>query len=347
MKIIDMIKKYRNILTIVLALAGVGIMAYYDYCDTACSYLKGDVLGIDLKWVGIAYMVVVIVFAAFRQTNFVRALLAAGLGVEVHLYAFQLQNDVYCPFCLAFSVVLITMFILNYEVPSVWYENRRRMWLYFLGEVNFPMLKIKKLPLLLVSVLGYLTILLTFSGSVTPAYGQDVPRVIPSLGTGSYEVIMYSDYFCPPCRRIDTKAEPLLKELLATGRVKITSVDVPFSRATPIYAKYYLYAVNANSAVENVFHVRKILFDAAQVRRIQTEDDLVAYLKEQNVIWKAMDEKSLFPMLSASIKQNQITQTPTFVIKYSAKDVKKYIGTDEIWDGLTTLKSHLETIKKQ
>ncbi len=208
------------------------------------------------------------------------------------------------------------------------------------------MFKVKKLPLLLFSVLGYLTILLTFSGSVTPAYGQDVPRVIPSLGTGSYEVIMYSDYFCPPCRRIDTKAEPLLKELLATGRVRITSVDVPFFHATPIYARYYLYAVNANSDVENVFHVRKILFDAAQVRRIQTENDLVTYLKEQNVIWKAMDEKSLFPLLSASIKQNQITQTPTFVIRYSAKDVKKYVGTDEIWDGLTKLKSHLETIKK-
>ncbi|PKN89007.1 MAG: hypothetical protein CVU51_02480 [Deltaproteobacteria bacterium HGW-Deltaproteobacteria-1] len=43
------IRKYRNILTILLALVGIGIMAYYDYCDTTCSYLKGDILGIDLK----------------------------------------------------------------------------------------------------------------------------------------------------------------------------------------------------------------------------------------------------------------------------------------------------------
>ena len=146
-------------------------MAYYDYCDTTCSYLKGDIWGIDLKWVGIAYMTAIIVFAAFRQTPFVRAMLAAGLGVEVHLYAFQVQNDVYCPFCLAFSVILILSFLINYEVPSAWRENRRRMWLYFLGEVDFPMFKINKLPLLLFSLLGYLTILFTFSGSVTPAYG--------------------------------------------------------------------------------------------------------------------------------------------------------------------------------
>ncbi len=128
MKIIEFINQYRHILTIFLALIGIGIMAYYDYCDTACSYLKGDIWGVDLKVVGIAYMAVIIVFAAFKQMSFVRALLAAGLGVEVHLYAFQVQNDVYCPFCLAFSVMLILAFIINYEIPSAWRRNRRRMW---------------------------------------------------------------------------------------------------------------------------------------------------------------------------------------------------------------------------
>ena len=142
----DFIKKYRGLITIALSLIGIGIMAYYDYCDTACSYLQGDILGINLKWVGVAYMTAIIVFAAFKQTSFVRALLAAGLGVEVHLYAFQVRNDVYCPFCLAFSIMLILSFIINYEVPSAWRENRRRMWLYFLGEVDFPMFRIHKLP---------------------------------------------------------------------------------------------------------------------------------------------------------------------------------------------------------
>ncbi len=346
MKITEITKKYRNIITILLALIGIGIMAYYDYCDSACSYLKGDVFGIDLKWLGIAFMTVVIVFAAFKQPPFVRILLAAGLGVEVHLYAFQVQNDVYCPFCLAYSVMLIASFIINYEVPSAWRENRRRMWLYFLGEVNIPMFKINKLPLLLVSVLGYLAVLLTFSGSVTPAYGQDSIQGIPSLGKGPYEVTIFADYFCPPCRRIDKKAEPLLKELLATGQVKITFVDVPLYSATPIYAKYYLYAVNADPGINNVLHVRKVLFDAAQGRNIQTEEDLIAYLKEQKIIWKAFDEKTIFPLLTDIIRKNIIGSTPTCAIKYSATDVKKYIGDDKIWEGLTKLKGHLAAVKK-
>ena len=106
MLLITIIKKYRSIITIALSLIGIVLMMYYDYCDTACSYLKGDIWGINLKWVGIAYMLAIIIFAALRLSPFVRALLAAGLGVEVHLYAFQVQNDVYCPFCLAFSAMV-------------------------------------------------------------------------------------------------------------------------------------------------------------------------------------------------------------------------------------------------
>lgn len=340
-KITDVIKKYRNAITIILALAGIGLMVFYAACDTACSSLKGDIWGIDLKWVGSAYMAAIIVFAAFKQMPFVRALLAAGLGVEVHLYSFQVQNDVYCPFCLVFSVMVIASFIINYEVPSAWFENRRRMWLYFLGEVNFPMFKIKKLPLLIVSVLGYFVILFTFSGSVTPAYGQERTPTVPSLGKGAYEVILFTDYFCPPCKRIDTQAELVMKELLASGKVKITFVDVPASPATPIYARHYLYAVNAGASDEEIFRIRKILFKAAQEKNIETKESLTGYLKEEKIVWKEFDEKPVFQMLSNLIKGNRINRTPTCVIRYSPTDVKKYVGLDEIWDGLAILKSHI------
>lgn len=342
----EFIRKYRNLMTIALSLAGIVLMMYYDYCDTECSYLRGDIWGLDLKWVGIAYMAAVIIFAAFRQSSFVRALLAAGLGVEVHLYAFQIQNDVYCPFCLAFSVMLILSFIINYEVPSAWREKKCRLWLYFLGEVDFPMFRIHKLPLLLFSLLGYLSILFTFSGSVTPAFGQEVAAGVPSLGKGKYEVVMFADYFCPPCLRIDTKAEPLLKELLATGKIKITFADVPFHRFTPTYIKYYLYAVNAHSGAKNVFHIRKTLFEAAQVKHIETENALVAYLKQQKISLKPVDEKSIFSILSSMINENNIKSTPTCLIRYSATNVKKFVGDEEIWNGLNALKMHISAGEK-
>ena len=178
------------------------------------------------------------------------------------------------------------------------------------------------------------------------ALNADAQRVIPSMGVGPYEVLMFSDYFCPPCKRIDTKAEPLMKELLEKGKVKITFVDVPFHSATPIYAKYYLYAVNAKADSGNVFHVRRILFDAAQVKRIQKEDALIAYLKEKKIFWKVMDEKAILPLLSSLIKENKVNQTPTCIIRYPLAGEKKYVGDIEIWDGLMQLKIMLKAGRK-
>jgi protein-disulfide isomerase len=338
---VNYFKKYKNIITIILALAGIALMVFYEVCDTSCSYLQGDIWGIDLKWIGVAYMLTIIGLAVFRQMPFVLVLLAAGLGGEVHLFSFQLQNDVYCPFCLVFAVTVIAAFTINYEVPAAWRENRRKMWLYFLGEVDLPMLKLQKLPLLVVAFLGYLGILFTFSGSVTPAYGQEGPR-IPSLGNGAYEVLFFSDYFCPPCRILDASLEPVIKELIANGNVRITFIDVPFSKATPLYAKYYLYALHAGADEREVLRIRGALFYAAQEKNIQSKDLLVAYLKEQKITWKEYDEKPVFQTLNMIIKQNRINATPTCVIRYSPSDSKKYIGTDEIRDGLALLNSVLK-----
>jgi protein-disulfide isomerase len=193
---------------------------------------------------------------------------------------------------------------------------------------------------LVVAILGYFLILFTFSGSATPAYGQEGPR-IPSLGKGAYEVLFFSDYFCPPCQILDTTLEPVLKDLLAYGNVTITFIDVPFSKATPLYAKYYLYAVQAGADAPEVLRIRRTLFHAAQEKNIQSKELLVNYLKEQKISWKEYDEKTVLQMLNMIIKQNRINSTPTCVIRYSPSDAKKYVGIDEIHNGLSELKSHL------
>ena len=337
-----LLKKYRWIPTVALALTGIGIMAYYNHCDTACSYLKGDIFGIDLKWVGIAFMTVLILLTAFGQTGLVRACLAGGLGVEIHLYAFQIQNDIYCPFCLAFSVTVILMFIINYELPSAWRENRRRMWLYFLGEADLPLVKIRSFPLLAAAVLGYLFVVMTFSGSVTPAYGQESPGGLPSLGKGSCEIIMFSDYFCRPCRILDASAESDLKEILATGGAKLVFADVPTTRLSPMYARYYLYGVHAAGDVERVLRLRRVLFEAAQINRLNAEEKLIAHLRNKNIIWKKIDEKPVFAELNALIREKGIDATPTCVIRYSASETKKYVGTDEVKKALSDLKTRLK-----
>jgi len=341
---VQYIKKYRSTITILLALAGIALMVFYAVCDTSCRYLKGDIWGIDLKWIGSTYMLALIACAACKQSAFVRMLLAAGLGVEAYLFHFQWQNDVYCPFCLAFALMVIAAFIVNYEAPSAWRESRRRMWLYFLGEVDVPMIKLEKIPLLIVSLLGYLIMVLTFSGFVTPAYADERP-IIPFLGKGAQEVFFFSDYFCPPCQALDADIEPIIKDFLSRGNVKITFVDVPFSPETPLYARYYLYAIHAGADAHEVLRIRKALFHAAKRQDVRSKEHLENYLREQKIRWKQFDENPVFLEINTIMKQNRIDSTPTCIIKYSSSDMKKYTGTKEILGGLQTLKMHLSTRK--
>ena len=76
--------------------------------------------------------------------------------------------------------------------------------------------KIKKIKLFLLGAAGCLPILMVLVWPFTQVHGQELVRVIPYFGTGTHEILIFSDYFCPHCKIIDEKAEGLLKELLAT-----------------------------------------------------------------------------------------------------------------------------------
>lgn len=190
--------------------------------------------------------------------------------------------------------------------------------------------------------------LLLFFILVSPlsAGGDDAPAV-PSWGSGPFEIILFTDYFCKPCRITETKAEALLKELVASKKVKLTFVDVPRTRLSPIYAAYYLYAARTNINAADALRVRKILFDAAQDKKIKTEAALAAYLQKNKIAWKAFDEKSLYPLLNKYLMENKISTTPTCVIKSGPADIKKYIGSKETWEGLMELQARLREDPKR
>ena len=206
--------------------------------------------------------------------------------------------------------------------------------------------KIKKIKLFLLGAAGCLPILMVLVWPFTQVHGQELVRVIPYFGTGTHEILIFSDYFCPHCKIIDEKAEGLLKELLATHKVQIKFIDVPFNRATPIYAKYYLQAVNAQPDLDNALRVRKALFEAAMDKGIRDEEALTRYLAGRQIKWASMNEKSVFPLMGALIKEHKINQTPTCLIRYSAADMRRYIGSVEIWNGLQELKKHLSAAVK-
>ena len=102
-------------LNILLALAGIALVFVYAYCGDSCSYLKGSIFGIDLKYMGVLFMGTLVVLSFFGLRDYRLLLLSAGVGAEVFLIGFQVQNDVFCPYCLSFGAVLLFLFAINLD----------------------------------------------------------------------------------------------------------------------------------------------------------------------------------------------------------------------------------------
>jgi uncharacterized membrane protein len=108
-------------INIVLPIIGGGLMIFYDVCDTSCSSLQGTFLGLDLKVIGILFMAVLLALTLPPASRWVASvrhlrtmLLSGALGGETLLARFQIVNDTFCPFCLAFGLCILILFVANF-----------------------------------------------------------------------------------------------------------------------------------------------------------------------------------------------------------------------------------------
>ncbi|MDD5723221.1 MAG: hypothetical protein PHY29_05710 [Syntrophales bacterium] len=347
MNIIDKLKAGKIFVTILLALTGIGIVGCYILCDTSCIYLQGDILGFDLKYIGIGYMLAIAVLAAFRQPAYVRAFLAMGIGVEIYLVAYQFVKGVFCPFCLSFSVIVIIAFILNYKKSVAVEDGLLKEITYAFGDVELFPLAVRRIPLLLFIFLGYLFIMLTFSGSPTPA--STTPAftaekfLVSSCGSGPYELIVFTDYFCSPCQEVESELDPALNEILSSGGVKVTFVDVPGHSQTLLFAKYFFYITGTTYDLRHILHARKVLFSLAKsksVYSVYNDEILSKVLTAQGIPFKPRGLKETDQEAIAHIvKTYPIHGTPTCIVKYSNTDIRTYLGVGEIRKGLELLRA--------
>jgi uncharacterized membrane protein len=148
---------WQCLLNIVLACGAVALEVYYSVCGGACSYLKGTIFGIDLQYVGIAYMACVILLSILKWGELLPVLLSAGVGIEFYLIGFQVWYDTYCPYCLGFAAIVFFLFLLNFK--------RKRKALYAIAMV--------------ISLVVFAAL---FKGSSIPTYACNENRQPPAAG---------------------------------------------------------------------------------------------------------------------------------------------------------------------
>jgi hypothetical protein len=117
----DMHSNKKCIINIILSIIGIGIVLFYGICGGTCSYLKGALFGIDLKYAGFFYMIIIIIMNILKRNFFVLLSVSFALGIEVYLIGFQITYYTFCPFCLAFGIIIIGQFILNFNWSKKWY----------------------------------------------------------------------------------------------------------------------------------------------------------------------------------------------------------------------------------
>ncbi len=173
-----------------------------------------------------------------------------------------------------------------------------------------------------------------FKGFTTPALAAET--LVPSFGMGKINVRLYTDYFCSPCRAMEPKIEPILAELVKKNNINITFIDTPLSKASILYARYFLYIMNENKDFDHALLARSALIGAS-LEKITEEAKLEEYLRDKGIKSKPFDIKPVFNFLNNYLKEDKIQSTPTCVIDRDGK-TEKYTGGPDIVNALENLK---------
>ncbi len=305
---IERLRRCKRSATIILALAGITIMAAYSLCSESCTYLWGSMLGLDLKYLGMLYMGSILAGGGFGKNAVCAILLSLGLGGEVFLLGFQVMNGVYCPYCLAFAAVVLVLFAIHLE-------------------------RIRPLTAILFAAVGFFMFLCFFSGSATLAYAEETR--IPSFGDGPVKVRIYTDYFCPPCRLMEPELEPIVVDLVRRRIAAVTFVDTPVHRETILYTKCFLGIADGRSDISQILRARAALFKAAE-KNVRSLPDLEALLGERGLKCRFVDSTQTFETFRRHLKDDRIDSTPSCVVE-GPGGRKKYSGARNILKALTRL----------
>jgi len=164
----------------------------------------------------------------------------------------------------------------------------------------------------------------------------DKDSVFPSYGAGPVEVRLYTDYFCPPCREMESEAEAILKTHVRKGAIRLILVDIPIGKRTPLYARNFLYAIKENNELDHALRVRNILQNAAAGKKVKTQEQIETLFREKGIAFRVWDPKPVFNRYNDLIRADKIKGTPACVV---IKDGQKkiYESDREILDALKSL----------
>jgi len=184
---------------------------------------------------------------------------------------------------------------------------------------------------------GWFILILFAAICAGPSSTRAHAEPFPSFGSGLIQVRLYTDYFCPPCRGMEPAIKPVLRDLIKGNSIRLTLVDTPFSTYSSLYAKYFLYALNAKNDFEHALLIQHNLYAATTNKHITTPEKIEGLFESKGLTFTAFDTGPVFGQYNILIKEDKINATPSCVIiKNGRKDT--YVGALDIIKALTGLR---------
>jgi len=196
-------------------------------------------------------------------------------------------------------------------------------------------MNLRKFSIVLAVLLFCASLTIAHADSSTEAKKDDLP--FPSYGSGKILVRLYTDYFCPPCRAMEPKLEPILEGMVKRNIINLTIIDTPIYKHSSMYAKYFLYALKKKNDYDYASTVRLILFEAAG-NKITEKEMLEEQLKTKRIEYVPFDTNPVLARMNIHMQEDRVDSTPTCVIVEDAK-VEKFIGGQNIINALERIRA--------
>jgi len=204
-------------------------------------------------------------------------------------------------------------------------------------------MNLKKFSIVLAVLLLCASLTIAHADFAEGAKKDDLP--FPSYGSGKILVRLYTDYFCPPCRAMETKLETILEDMVKLNVINLTLIDTPIYKRSSMYAKYFLYALKKKNDYNYARTVRLALFEAAG-NKIVEKEILEEQLKTKKIEYVPFDTNPVLARLNIQLQEDEVDSTPTCVIVDGAK-VEKFKGGRNIINALERIKAKAAEPKKK
>jgi protein-disulfide isomerase len=310
---------------LVLALASEADLCGTSACTEAHQY---TLFGLPFAIFGIGFFVAAwIVFECGRflrlfPTLFLLMIFCAGGAEAAFILIQKYQIKQWCPLCLGVAAVvyLLAALIAAGTVREAVSKFRER-------KVTLMKLAGKVLIVSLVFVFGFG---LAYKGAQKSEAGENAPDISLGNKSSSVEVYIFTDWFCPACRKAESEIE---KTVPVVGqKAKIIFVDIPIHEQSLNYTPFGLSFLVHDK--DKYLALRRALMTLTLKTKEPTQEQVQGVVAPLHVTYKPLPFLTVsrlmktYSDLAGSFK---VKSTPT-VIVYETKTKKsvRLVGAKEI-----------------